>query len=95
MAVRTLYSTLDSEFSRVIEHRDCDCYSHNGFLTRRGYEMRAASEAAGLTGPPQGVRLDESVSVSAPETEAELASIKREADARISPPGSSEVTDHG
>ena len=66
--------TADYEFSLVIDRRDCGCYSHNGFLTRRGYEMVAASKHEGLTGPPKGVRVDESVSVSAPETEAERAS---------------------
>ena len=54
--------------------------------------MKAGSVAAGLPGPPRGVRVDESVSVSAPETEAEPVSRSLEGlDPRESPLGSGEV----
>ncbi len=74
---------------------DCVCYSHNGFLTRRGYEMRA-SGVDPLTKQPRGVRLDESVSVSVSEAEAELASSDMISEgapqALPDPPGAGEVS---
>jgi len=57
--------------------------------------MKAGSVAAGLPGPPRGVRVDESVSVSAPETEAEGVSraheLALEGQSLPAPPGSGEV----
>jgi len=61
--------------------------------------MIAQSVHLGLSGPPHGVRVDESVSVSALESEAETPSTnekKVEVSSDTStPPGASEVTDHG
>ena len=46
----------------------CSCYSHNGFLTRKGLaDMKGHLPATGLTGAPEPVSLDEEVSVSASE----------------------------
>ena len=73
-------STLESAFSLEIDLvlAQCHCLSHNGFLTRRGYSMKATSRAMGLTGPPRAVRVDMSLSVSDPESEAEVTSQKEE-----------------
>ncbi len=55
--------------------RDCGCYSHNGFLTKRGYEMeRANRRLESLTGEIVPIRVDIPVSVSAPEGEGEPVS---------------------
>ncbi len=76
--------------------RDCGCYSHNGFLTRRGYKAMRASGVDPLTKQPRGVRLDESVSVSVSEAEAELASSDMISEgapqALPDPPGAGEVS---
>ena len=52
---------------------DCLCHSHNGFLTRRGYEaMKGVLHSKGLTGLPSAARVDMPVSVSVSESEAEV-----------------------
>jgi len=44
---------------------NCDCYSHNGFLTERGYELAQQMSLEGLTPFGDCVIVDKSGSVSA------------------------------
>ncbi len=87
--------TVASGFSPVIDFHDCVCYSHNGFLTRRGYAMKAASLAMGLTGVPKAVTIDKVASVSASESEARVTSMRENQnrlEEPVLPPGAGEVT---
>ena len=74
----------------------CGCFQHNGFLIRKGYLMSERDER--LTGGQRPVKVDRSVSVSVPESEAEPASSKEKGSWEPAPPpgsvpGEGEVTD--